>query len=429
MIGGSYAGYVKAYSILHDNRTRFSELIDEILRFYSATPNSVPEIKRDFRIENKLTAQQLYSPSKGKGLNHYKANNSALKNLKSYWVQELMRISGALHMMICQLVESDLKIYVPEYKHVIWSKAKELMLEFKRYLKSNSPVKLDIINLIDYSVKFIQRSADFSGKLKNAVKGFHSVYQKDLGQNRAVINIAFLETPDFIEIKDRESAGEWIEVLDAQRRIINAIKEESKTIQGLLKYRNFLSGGDLQSFFEFSKWYSVYLMQKKASDKRQSYVKPFTIETLNLFYKHMDNPTLNLGDIIANKGFQAVAQAIRKSTVSLHYAPEEERKFGIRYGLAQELQNKSKSKLDLAVFIGEFIAAYNAETAKAAEKNRAKPLRANVKDEELSLFYTLLDKYPSRLVGALLASYGFALKSGEVKEKETEDVNEEDEQF
>jgi hypothetical protein len=429
MVGNPYTGYVKAHSILHNNQKHFSGLLSEIINFYSTTPNVVPKIIREFKIDEKLTAQQLYSPNQGKGLNQYKADNANMTNLDSYWVQESMKISGALQMMICQFVKVgssyDLKIFVPEYKQILWSKARELMLEFKRHLKSVSPVKLDILNVLNFSVNFIQRSEEFTGRLKNTINGFHSVYQKDLGQNKAVANIAFLEIPDFIEIKDRKSANEWIEILNAQKSIINAIKEQGDAIQGLLAYRNFLSGGDLQSFFKFCNWYSVYLMQ--ALSKEQYYVKPFKIETLNLFYMHMDNETLHLSEIIANEGFKAVAQAIRKSTVSLQYTPKDARKFEIRYGLAQELQNKSKSKVDLAIFIGEFIAMYNAETAKVAEKNGDESLRANVKDEELAQFYALLDKHPSRLIGALLASYGFALKAKEVKEEGTEDLNEENE--
>ncbi len=427
MVGNPYTGYIKAHSILHNNQQHFKNLLKEILNFYSYTPNSAPKIKRGFKIDEKLTAQQLYSPNQGKGLNQYKANNVNMTNLDSYWVQELMKIAGALQMMICQFVKVgssyDLKIFVPEFKHILWSKSKELMLEFKRNLKSVSPVKLDILNILNFSINFIQRSPEFTGKLKNTVNGFHSVYQKDLGQNKAVANIAFLEIPDFIEIKDQNTSNNWIEILNSQKSIINAIKEQGDALQGLLTYRTFLSGGDLKSFFKFCTWYSVYLMQ--ALGKEQYYVKPFKIETLNLFYMNMDNENLNLSEIIANEGFKAVAQAIRKSTVSLQYTPKDARKFDIRYGLAQELQNKSKSKTDLATFIGEFIATYNAETAKVAEKNGGKSFRANVKSEELSQFYALLDKHPSRLIGALLASYGFALKSKEVKDDQSTDSDEE----
>jgi hypothetical protein len=123
----------------------------------------------------------------------------------------------------------------------------------------------------------------------------------------------------------------------------------------------------------------------------------------------MDTQELNLTEIIQNEGFQAVAKAIRRSTVSLQYTPKDQRQFEIRYGLAQQLQNKSKSKEDLATFIGEFIGTYNAETARNVEKNGGKSFRANVKYEELIEFYSIADKYPARLLGALLSSYGFAL--------------------
>jgi hypothetical protein len=115
-----------------------------------------------------------------------------------------------------------------------------------------------------------------------------------------------------------------------------------------------------------------------------------------------------------------VAYAIRKSTVTLQYTPKEQRNFEIRYGLAQTLQNKSKSSDDLAEFIGNFIATYNAETARYTEKTGKTP-RANVRDNELNQFYQLLDKYPSNVVGALLASYGFALSEKEAKNQTGDD--------
>ena len=130
-----------------------------------------------------------------------------------------------------------------------------------------------------------------------------------------------------------------------------------------------------------------------------------------------------ISEIISNEGFQKVAYAIRKSTVSLQYTPKDQRKFEIRYGLAQTLQNKSKSKNDLAEFIGEFIGTYNAETARSVEKT-SNYLRANVRENELNFFYDLLDKFPSKVIGALLASYGFALAEKEASKANYEEVTE-----
>jgi hypothetical protein len=303
-----------------------------------------------------------------------------------------------------------------------------LLFDFKKYLKSTSPIKYDIINSIDLTAKFIKHTPEYLGKVRKTLKGFHSVYQKKLGgvdKPGTVTNIAFLNTPDFVEYNNQDEASEWIEILEQQRNLISNIKEQGDSIQGLQSYRNFLGAignSALEYFTDFSYWYSSYLMQQLSRENR--FVRTFKKEHLNKFYKNMDTQELNLSEIIQNEGFQAVAKAIRKSTVSLQYTPKDQRQFEIRYGLAQQLQNKSKSKEDLATFIGEFIGTYNAETGRNAEKNGGKSLRANVKDEELAQFYSIADKFPSRLVGALLASYGFALTKKDAPKDEPQNDDE-----
>lgn len=129
-----------------------------------------------------------------------------------------------------------------------------------------------------------------------------------------------------------------------------------------------------------------------------------------------------LREVVENKGFVAVAKAIRQSTVNLQYTPKENRKYEVRYGVAQALQVKSKTPEDLAEYIGEFIATYNAETARQTEKS-GQALRANVREDELTEFYSLLDKFSSKLVGAMLASYGFALSAKKQEGIEGEDIS------
>lgn len=419
--GNPYASFTKLFENFHLHQKEFCILIKEILYTYSQQQNE----KRAFKLKDENpTAQQLYNPFQGKGLNKSKANNASMGNLNSNWVSESMKISGALSMMVCQYVKVgssyDLKIFVPEFNQISYNQSKQILFDFKKNLKSASPVKLDIINIIDLSHKFIQRTPEYNkGKIKDTIKGFHAAYLKDLGQNKAVANLAFINTPDFIEYKTKEEGREWIEILEEQKRIISGIEELGDSIQGLQAYRDFLgSTGQLaiDKFNKFSYWYGNYLTQ--AISKEKYYVRPFQTETLNKFYINMDTQELNLTEIIKNDGFQAVATAIRKSTINLQYTPKDQRKFEIRYGLAQQLQNKSKSKEDLATFIGEFIGVYNAETGRFAEKNEKKPEppkapRATVKDGELLEFYQLLDKNSPRLIGALLSSYGFALTSRE----------------
>lgn len=146
--GNPYASFNKLFDNFHQNQAGFKILIKEILNFY--TEESSP--KRDFKLsDEKPTAQQLYNPNQGKGLNKNKANNISMGNLNSEWIPETMKISGALSMMVCQYVKVgsgyDLKIYVPEFNNILFSEAKNIMLDFKRNLKSASPIKLDILNI------------------------------------------------------------------------------------------------------------------------------------------------------------------------------------------------------------------------------------------------------------------------------------------
>ncbi|TAN16646.1 MAG: hypothetical protein EPN37_08005 [Chitinophagaceae bacterium] len=422
--GNPYSSFSNLYNNFYANKDQFPEMVNSILTYYSQGESLNNDIVLS---DDKPTAQQLYNPNQGKGLNKTKANNASMGNLKSFWISETMKISGSLPFMSCQYVKVgssyDLKIFVPEFKQIILSQAKRILFDFKRELKSTSPVKLDILNIVNLSIKFILRTPEYNkGKIKNTVKGFHSVYLKDLGQNKAVANIAFINIPDFISYKTRMEGHEWIEILENQKKIISGIIEQGDSIQGLQFYRIFLGSTEitaLDNFSKFSYWYCSYLMQ--AITRKKYYVTPFKTETLNKFYKNMDTQELNLMEIINDDGFLAIASAIRKSTVSLQYTPKEKRQFEIRYGLAQQLQNKSKSKEDLATFIGGFVGTYNAETARYAEKKGKAP-RATVKDGELLQFYKILDNAPARLIGALLASYGFALTSKEFSEKENIDT-------
>ncbi|MCC7525786.1 MAG: hypothetical protein IT250_13240 [Chitinophagaceae bacterium] len=396
----NYPNFTSLYENFSANAPRFSSLIKLMLKKYNEpnflfqkTKKIIPDISSGFN--DYIKPIQIYNPNQGKGNNKPKASGFDLskKSIESDWISETMKISGALSYMVCQYVKVgtsyDLKVFVPEFNQIGLKDAKDILFDFKKYLKSNSPVKLDIINILNFTINFIRHTPGYTGKVRKTLKGFHTVYQKDLGQNKAVANIAFINTPDFVEYNNQDEADEWVEILEQQRNLISNIKEHGDAIQGLQSYRNFLGAignSALEYFTDFSYWYGNYLMQQLS--KGNNFVRTFKTEHLNKFYKNMDTQELNLSEIIQNEGFKAVAKAIRNSTVSLQYTPKDKRQFEIRYGLAQQLQNKSKSKEDLATFIGEFVGTYNAETGRYKEKNPEKEkIRANVKDEELAQFY------------------------------------------
>lgn len=412
----NYSGYEKLYKNI--DKESFSDLIKNILKYYSIDEKKDSELLvRSLEI----TAVQLYNPSQGQGVNKSKTNGLNRTNINSSWILETMKISGSITDMICKSIKvdkagkkHDLRIYVPEYKNVHSSFRTSLIPVFKSRLKGNTLVKLDILSLLSLT-QILLENDEFSGrrrKVRDIINGLHSVYQKDKGQNKAVMNISYLQLPEFISIGSKEENLAWIDVLKEHSVIINSLDEDKGAYSGLLKYRDFISDADYNKFFEFIFWYSSYAMSMLSKGQ---WVALFSTESFNIIYSNMSNNSNKLMEIINNNGFQAIAKAIRKSTVSLQYTPKENRSFDIKYGVAQKLQVKSKCKEDLAEFIGEFIASYNAETARTAEKGSSQKdevnaKRANVKVNELQEFYLLLDTYPSSLVGALLASYGFALE-------------------
>ncbi|MFV0272516.1 MAG: hypothetical protein ACK5HZ_12785 [Macellibacteroides fermentans] len=422
----NFSSFEKLFQNIFVNKTHFSRFIKEIVLFYG-NDNYIDEefdkLVKDLTFTKKVTATQLYNPNQGQGLNKLKADGLNRINFYSLWICECMKISGALSDMICQKVKVgnsyDMKVFVPEYKEVNYHFKSYLLPNFKKHLKGNTPIKIDILNILLLSQTVIEHSS-FMGrrkKVKDIVLGLHSVYQKDLGKNKAVVNIGFIQVPSFIEISNKNENQIWIDILKEQRQIVGNINELGDTTSGLLLYRNFISGSDLNCFLKFMHWYAIYLTSQLSNKK---YTRSFSIETLNKFYKCMDTNELKLSEIILNVGFKAVAGAIRKSTVTLQYTPKENRMYDIRYGVAQTLQNKSKSKEDLAEFIGEFIALYNSETARQAEKTGSS-FRTNVREDELAEFYTLLDNaQSSKLIGALLASYGFALSAKKVNQEDSE---------
>lgn len=414
-------GFDKLYKNISQNKDQFPLIVKAVLGYYSDT-NFEFIYKKMNSFEEFLTALQIYNPTTGKGQNKGKASGASAGPVKLSWISETMKVSGALSNMLCQLVKVgnnyDLKVVVPDFKKVEYSKQRQISLSFKKNIKENTPLRVDILNLLIINKKLIELTDEYRGfKAKNILTGIHSVYQKDLGQNKAVVNIAELQTPDFIEFNTEDEAKDWIDFLQEQINIIRSIKEFGYATQGLIAYRTFLTSSHFQSWVKFTFWYSSHIM---SNFSKNEFALPFKETSLNKFFKNMSMKDFKISEITSNEGFKKVAYAIRKSTVTLQYTPKDQRKFEIRYGLAQALQNKSKSPSDLAEFIGELIGTYNAETARRVEKT-GNISRANVKDNELNQFFELLDKYPSKVVGALLASYGFALTEKDASKTTTDE--------
>ncbi|MBE0481603.1 MAG: hypothetical protein IBX68_11575 [Dehalococcoidia bacterium] len=118
--------------------------------------------------------------------------------------------------------------------------------------------------------------------------------------------------------------------------------------------------------------------------------------------------------ILDDPGFEAVARAVRNSTVRAQNRKAREKMGGekewrkVRYDLLHDLHRTRKLPGNAFVErVAEFLSQYNYENARRREDTgdfRSAP--ANVSDDEFKSFVVLVDKFRPATVGALLAAYG-----------------------
>ena len=108
--------------------------------------------------------------------------------------------------------------------------------------------------------------------------------------------------------------------------------------------------------------------------------------------------------IVLNKGFQAIAKAIRNSTIIpiIH----KNNKDAI-FGLSQKFKIASKDKDSFTTEVSEFIQLYNEKIMLKGYNN--KQHQKYITTEELSEFYKLLDEdHSAKLIAGMLIAFGFA---------------------
>lgn len=354
--------------------------------------------------------------------------------MPAFWFKEYLKMAGCYKSMFVKGVKVsdrkwDSKFYVVEPRSLELTLLNTIYQSFKPNIAGRSSVKLDISSILSYARTFIQNSEEYQQKKPSfskrfnphhSVSGFHTAYQKNLGQNSAVSNIGYLRLPDFIEISSYEEGNRWINILDEHVRIISKINEDIGSTTSMLNhYRQFLSSGVVNEFFEFNFEYTALLMHDIAlpsghgTSKR--WLEPFT---LNLLEEFIMSVKKEFKPILEVEGFRNIAKAIRKSTISEQYRKAKgKQQFDICYGMVQDLKRKSPYKEDLVTYLSEFIANYNAETARFVERHpelaKAGKVRATVKMQDIDELVGLIDEYGSDVVGKLLSAYGYALDRGE----------------
>lgn len=437
---GSYNSLILRWQRLE---SYFTTHLHHILMLF-ATPNNedIKVIENSWRkqmrklgldtkdAKSETTLLQLFNPSQGKGQNEPKANRLEMGNLGSFWLSEYLKAVGMYHCAVPRVVKTggkfsgDYKTYAlaPVNMHLGFNDA--VLEAFQEALWNDTAVKMDILAALRYTRCLLnwceaERGRDLMVELlgqgpENFVAGMYVAYYKNLGQAAAVMNLSFIELPRWMRVDSPDDVLIYKGVIEEHENIIRNIDEERGGYDLLISYRDFLSGGKWESFFDFNANYASFLIRELA---RKNYrVRPFTTRNLEVLIMKSNEP---FKPILDNPGFRNIAEAIRRSTIIPQYQKDTsnyETNYETRYGLAQELKRKALYNHEFVAALSEFMQSYNAENARVYEKT-GKQYRKNILTTDVEDIVRLVDQYGATMVGGLLIAYGYA------REPREEEIN------
>lgn len=410
-----------------------------LCQLFSQTPND-PEVIRsswrelakeqDWKLTD-TTASQFYNPSQGKGINRSQPDGVGLGNLKNFWLLEWLKAVGFYKIAFTRTMQgvSDRKTYVPVYGHMTPPFAESVYRDFKNRMRfSETAVRSDILIVLRYLQAFLQKSEQVQqteGEEEREMRelfgeaytpadfmhGFHVAFYKDLGNAVTTMNIAFLNLPGWIEIRQPKDATVFQDILAEHENIVRQFAEnKGEELDLLTSYRDFIVADNLDPFFEFTTAYSSWLI----SQGEKSGFPPRKFSTYNL-RRLLVSEQPQLSKILESSGFVNIAYAIRQSTVVAQYRKKEgDRRYDIRYGLGRDLVRQSQYPDEFVAALSEFLFAYNAENAQVLErypkdKYPHYKYRWDVQTEDIKDILNLMDEYKNpNLIAKLLVAYGYA---------------------
>src|SRR5262249_44048378 len=137
---------------------------------------------------------------------------------------------------------------------------------------------------------------------------------QSLGNAKAVSAMSTIALPGWFQIETRYDANAWLGILDEHKRVIRGLRDDHSDEIGLLVgYRRFLEKRGDRAFWalvEFMEQYGPFLIRAREQGRR---VRAFRTD---YFGRIAMSTAPNLTEILSDNGFQAVATAVRKATVS-----------------------------------------------------------------------------------------------------------------
>lgn len=383
--------------------------------------------RRPSHLDWKAATVQLFAPVAAKGYSRLKPDGTDRNDkTKEQWADpftEWLRYRGYFrvacpffqgnkgeHVRLLCPVPHDISIHALEF----------IARKLRGAGVYGGPPKMDALAVLKLAELLVRHSEEYhdldvevapglSLKEKTpaeAISGLMVTHYQSLGNAKAVSAMSTMALPDWFPIGSKEDADAWLAILDEHQRVIRGLQDDHSDEIGLLiAYRRFLekrAEGAIWGLIEFMEHYGPFLIRAREQKRR---VRSFRTD---YFRRIIMERAPKFKEVLEDAGFQAVATAVRKATVSA----QAQKAMGskdyreIRYDLLHDLRRKRSLPDDqpLVETVCDFISKYNVENARRREMRKLAP--RNVTTEEFSAFTGLVDKYGASMVGALLCAYG-----------------------
>lgn len=441
---------------------RSPETLYLLLDLFSTTPNDIDgaisawkalDKAKGWGIKASATALQLFNPDSGKGHNKVKGDGLSISNLDSFWLLEYLKAAGFYVSAITRTLRDskDRKTLVVVPRKLTFSENLTVMGKFAGTMQVPLyPTQFDILAVIRYTHALIEHAIaprgryalNYSQVKQRIVGGFQAAFYKDMGNSAATMNMSYLGLPGWVSVTSQSDVDFYIHpetgLLVEFEKFVRQFNEKESDVPELLRpLRDFVSGDDLEAFFEFTNAFPGYLIGRRS---RRKPAKALSTQFIERIIMSQNDPMLS--NIIASPGFQDVAYAIRKSTVIAQWNTEDAKKKGkrypyeIRYGLHQKLLRRATRKQEFIADLSAFLTQYQAETVQIEEtmskRNIPFPFeyqRRSIRTTALEEIVALIDEYGSEPVANLLIAYGYARLPRQVDDSTDETPIEPDESF
>lgn len=411
-----------------------------LFQTFASHPNALPNKPDNVDAE---TALQIVNPASGKGNNATKASGLSIGGIDSFWLSEYLKFVGYFTIAAPLLVREskDRKTYVLHPVQVELSALRSVMADFRATFFRATAVKLDILASLRFTRTLVEHiSREISARAASAsapvffgirprvtdiAQGFDVTFYKDMGSAYATMNLATINLPDWLRpIATAQDAETTQALLTEHTQLITGIKsvkgdEGSDEIELLGRYRDFLSGHDVERFLDFAARYGDYLLAKR---HRNQWAGQFSTDGMEQLMAQAQDDK-NLTRIVKNPGFRAIAKAIRNATVTAQYFTRQrsDYPYEVRFGLGQDLLRSAAYPSEFSGTVGTFLQAYSAENDRIENRYAKLPHmsesqkfhRPATSDADLDQIIALVDSYGSEVVCKLLVAYGYSREARE----------------